>query len=720
MRLSARITIFVALALSLALHVSAFDQNDYKAYAEELRRSVWEQDLPEFQNVKTTDRFSDHSAVILAAYDEYSVTHKNKFNLFSVNGLSQELNSYSLWREMVQLNDETALKAYSEYDFMAYASRRSFYYGKFEMRNVLGVRVIKPDGTIHEISTDDYVMIAEGKKGKDERQKLAVPGLEVGDIIDVFISSYTKTKDVDPTPRTFCFVADYPMLSYRVHCELDRDLAAQYRTFNGAPDFKVSMLADHYALNVKVENVEATEPSLWYNRHAQTPLTVLAIHLNAHAPGTKGMTMRTQGLQANPDATAMLHDDWETWDTSQRFFALGKKEKEAVKEAVTKFDDQEQRADYLYEFYEAYELSNKLGGSKPTYFICRLRECFKKAGISYQCGITTSTENEPIDELINSDNTVWFLRLPESGKCYFAPTFACRPGEVPAELQGRKAVVCTNEKQKKLMNGPFEQLVLPMNEAKDNCLEHTIEVDIEGDLLNFHRTTSFSGAQRRNISLYLPTRAELVNSIMEKHNPWKDRKSLYEEKYWPLLSEQDAEDQENQRSFVMAVAMAIHDEKPAELKDYKVLTVGTTAEKPCLSYEQNYTMAGMVKRAGKSMVLSAGKLLGSQLKIEGKDRERTADVIREIPALLVWNITVRLPEGYTVAEESLDALRVSLTNVAGSFSVEPKLADGKLLLKAQKTVLGNRIPVAEWPQVLELYDKVYEYRSRQVVLKTVE
>ena len=151
-----------------------------------------------------------------------------------------------------------------------------------------------------------------------------------------------------------------------------------------------------------------------------------------------------------------------------------------------------------------------------------------------------------------------------------------------------------------------------------------------------------------------------------------------------------------------------------------MLTVGTTAEKPCLSYEQNYTMAGMVKRAGKSMVLSAGKLLGSQLKIEGKDRERTADVIREIPALFVWNITVRLPEGYTVAEESLDALRVSLTNVAGSFSVEPKLADGKLLLKAQKTVLGNRVPVADWPQVLELYDKVYEYRSRQVVLKAVE
>jgi len=720
MRLSARITIFVALALSLALHVSAFDQNDYKAYAEEMRRSVWEQDLPEFQNVKTTDRFSDHSAVILASYEEYSVTHKNKLNLFSMTGLSQELNSYSLWREMVQLNDETALKAYSEYDFMAYASRRSFFYGKSEMRNVLGVRVIKPDGTIHEISTDDYVMIAEGKKGKDERQKLAVPGLEVGDIIDVFISSYTKTKDVDPTPRTFCFVADYPMLSYRVHCEVDRDLAAQYRTFNGAPDFKVSMLADFYALNVKVENVETTEPSLWYNRFAQTPLTVLAIHLNAHAPGTKGMTMRQQGLQANPDATAMLHDDWESWNTSQRFFALGKKEKEAVSEAVSKFDDQEQRADYLYEFYEAYELSNKLGGSKPTYFICRLRECFKKAGISYQCGITTSTENEPIDELVNTDNTVWFLRLPESGKCYFAPTFASRPGEVPAELQGRKAVVCTNEKQKKLMDGPFESLVLPMNEAKDNNFEQTIDVGIEGDLLNIHRTSNITGAQRQSISIYMATRAELVSSIMEKHNPWKDRKSLYEEKYWPLLSEQDAEDLEEQRSFMMAEVLSVHEEKPVELKDYKVLTVGTTADKPSLSYELNYTMAGMVKRAGQSMVLSAGKLLGSQPKIEGTERQRTADVVRELPVTFVWHISVQLPDGYTVAEESLDALRVSLTNAAGSFSVEPSLVGGKLVMEAQKTVRGTRIPVAEWPQMLELYDAIYDYNSRQVVLKTVE
>lgn len=716
----ARIIILSALALLAAIRAGAIDQSDYKSYAEEVRRSVWGQDLPEFQNVKATDRFSTHSAVVLASYDEYLVTRKNKFSFFSMSGFSQELNSYTTLREMVQLNDETALKKYAEYDYMAYATRRSLFYGKFEMRNVLGVRVIKPDGTIKEISTDDYVMIAEGKNGKDERQKLAVPGLEVGDIIDVFVSTYAKTIDVDPEPKVFCFVDEYPMLSYRVHCEIDRNLAAQYRTFNGAPDFQVSSLPDHYVLDARVENVETTVPSLWYKQFVQTPLTMLNVHVNAHVPGTKGMAMLQQGLQANPDAGAMQHDDWEAWDASQRFIGLGKEDRKAVGEAVALFDNQEQRADYLYEHFEAYALSNRLGTQDPARFICGLRESFKKAGISYQCGITTTTDHEPVDELIDKSNTVWFLRLPQSGKCYFPPVSACRPGEVPYELQGRKAVVCTNEKQKKLASGPFESFVLPMNEARDNSYEETVSVDIEADLLHLHRVTRVSGALRQFNSLYMPTREELVSSILEKYNPGNGRKSLYEAKHWALLEEQEDEDREHQRSFMMTEVVAYHDEKPAELKDFKVLTVGTTEEKPCLSYEVDYTMAGMVKRAGQDLVLAVGKLLGSQRKIEGKDRQRTADVFRDMPTSSVWNIVVQLPDGLTVAEESLESLRFSLTNAFGSFVVEPSLVDGKLLLRAQKTMPVVRIPVADWPQVLELCDKIYDYSSRQVVLKTKE
>ena len=166
----------LGILLLLAVRAGAFDQKDYKAYAETVRQEVWGMDLPEFRHPKPTDRFADQSAVILAAYDEYDVTKRDKFNFFSATGTVAEVKCYTITRQQVQINDEAALKLYSEFDFMSYARRRSLYFGKMEMRRVLGVRIIKPDGTVSEVPTDDYVVTTEGTKGRDERQKTGRAG----------------------------------------------------------------------------------------------------------------------------------------------------------------------------------------------------------------------------------------------------------------------------------------------------------------------------------------------------------------------------------------------------------------------------------------------------------------------------------------------------------------------------------------------------------------
>ena len=62
---------------------SAFNEKDYKAFAQDIRQQVWSSTLPEFKNPKHTDRFTNHSAVILAAYEEFSFDKSNeKISLF--------------------------------------------------------------------------------------------------------------------------------------------------------------------------------------------------------------------------------------------------------------------------------------------------------------------------------------------------------------------------------------------------------------------------------------------------------------------------------------------------------------------------------------------------------------------------------------------------------------------------------------------------------------
>jgi hypothetical protein len=149
----------------------------------------------------------------------------------------------------------------------------------------------------------------------------------------------------------------------------------------------------------------------------------------------------------------------------------------------------------------------------------------------------------------------------------------------------------------------------------------------------------------------------------------------------------------------------------------KVLSVGTTDEKPALSYESSFVLDGMVKRAGQDLTLSIGKLLGAQLKIEGKERERTADIIRVTPLCSKWDITVSLPEGYTVDAAELERLQTSVDNAAGRFSTTLSLENGKLHLMAEKTILHKREPVANWPLLLAIYDHLYDYTSSKIIIQ---
>lgn len=714
-------TLFLLALMAFSiLTASAFDKKDYKEYAENVRRKIWTQNIPEFQNPQHTERFADKSEVILAAYDEFVANKKDVYALnLLLNPTSRtRFSSHVVMRRMVQINDKAALQRYSEFDFLAYASRRVPFYGKMEVRKVLGVRIIKPDGTVREVSTDDYVVTSEGKKGKDERQKLAVPGLEVGDIIDLFTFRFTSAKDIAPEPMEFFFVSDFPMLSYRVHCEIDQDLPAHYRTLNGAPDFTVTANEDNdYVLDVHVKNVERTEPTLWYSTAAQTPITLLYVQA-ATLPYNTTRTARMKGLKSNPHADVLQADDWEYWDSKQRFIALSKKDKAAVKEALEKLSTDERRADYLYEYIYAYQLDSRMSRISSSDFILGLRAAFDRASIPYQCGITTSEGREPIDELAYYGNTTWFLRLP-SGKCYFSPVFACRPGELPYQLQGRKAVICTNEKQK-LTAGPYENITLPQNEAKDNMDSVVMTARIDDTRLHVERTRQLTGTQRQLLSMILPTRDELVKSIMEHHSPGKTRLDLFDKKYAEVIAEQDDEERKKQKELMKEEVEMYYDVESAEMGEASVLTVGTTEEKPALSYKTDFVLEGMVKRAGQDLTLSIGKLLGTQLKIEGQERERTADIVREMPLCDKWDITVSLPEGYTVDASELERLRTNVENATGKFSASLSLENGKLHLMAEKTLLHKCEPVANWPSLLEIYDQIYDYSSHNIIIRQKE
>ena len=215
------LTLFIVVCCTL--NVLAFDEEDYRAYAATMREQVWKKtSLPEFDNHRCPPSMKKESAVILASYDEVTIDQRKRLRgnainltLYSVRQLTYN----HIKRRMVVINDKQALDRFSQFDYQAFKKDHTYGIGDDVSCMALGVRVIKPDGTIKEVSTDEFVQNAEGKKGQVKREKLTVPGLQVGDIIDYFMATMLQVREENIPPLSISYINNYPTLSFRVHIE---------------------------------------------------------------------------------------------------------------------------------------------------------------------------------------------------------------------------------------------------------------------------------------------------------------------------------------------------------------------------------------------------------------------------------------------------------------------------------------------------------------------
>ena len=104
-----------------------------------------------------------------------------------------------LTRMLIHVNDKAAIEKNSEFDF-GIDRKKKYFEGYEKNRHAMGIRLIKPDGRIVDIDTSEFVEVEEGKKGEHKSRKIAIPGLEIGDDIDVFFYTDSKLQNVNPDP----------------------------------------------------------------------------------------------------------------------------------------------------------------------------------------------------------------------------------------------------------------------------------------------------------------------------------------------------------------------------------------------------------------------------------------------------------------------------------------------------------------------------------------
>ena len=707
-----RVVFSILLVQLFTLSVNADEKADYLKLAQKVRQEVWSSTPADFQKRTVPDRYKNASAVILSYYRELSTDYYRKATADLVLNLrlTRQIDCTDMERMLIQINDKKALKDYSEFTFKTKSRKWTWGY-HHKTQTVLGIRVIKKNGNVQEVSLDDYVDVKEGKNDKDLSQKIAVPGLEVGDCIDVFSLDQIDTQEQQLDPFYFVLRQDEPVLYTKVHCVLDQSLATVYRTMNGAPDFTQTTDKDKNAvLDMVMDKPVDAESSIWYNSLEQSPFIEMYITPTKAKVAVVEKAMRQKGVRGNPDVTPILQDDWKLLKSyvSKGGYSpagLPSTYKSVFKSAKKEGMSAEEKADRIYSFeYVSGGASQRVFNTVANYL--------RKLGVEIEMGITTPFGALPVDKLINYNSTSWFFRLKGTDVYYFPGTYPKVASEIPYIYQGRKAYMQDSE----------EQITIPVSQAEDNKSVNDMVVKLDGTKLDISRKVIYSGEQKMyGQSLVSPDNTLFGSSQLEAYWRYlkyddKDPYSCYTKKESAELKGAFNEYRKNAIDPFKAEICSYHDADPVQVGGYGVDCVGIRRDSSNFVYHVDYVMDGMVKRAGNNYLLSVGKLIGSSLKLEGKDRERIDDVWRKMAFVDEWNIEIPLPQGYKVSAEALKKIETSVTNECGEFTVKATAGNESVKVYVRKCFAHRVEPVSNWSKLLALVDACSAFADKQMVI----
>ena len=152
-----RIAWAILLLFAAVEHTSADSKKDYKEFADATRKRIWAMDMPQFKKHDCPAKYKTESAIILANYRDVEMVRSAKFSWGTLMRQGQSFKLRKLYcndlhRVLIYINDDVALKRFSEFDYRTTTTGYSNNGWREKGKVVLGVRIVKPDGTIKEIN----------------------------------------------------------------------------------------------------------------------------------------------------------------------------------------------------------------------------------------------------------------------------------------------------------------------------------------------------------------------------------------------------------------------------------------------------------------------------------------------------------------------------------------------------------------------------------------
>jgi len=750
-------TIIFAFFFSLSLLAQKGETKDYKKMKDELNERVFGSTDPYFTTNTVPPEYKDESIVVLAQKQSLESDSKYKFRIVGNSGV--KYNFYDIFRKKLLINDQTALEEYSQLNFTKLQSKDGSPVGKLKNYTFINIRVIKPNGTIKTIDIDESSVILKDEKD-EKKNKIAIPDLGVGDMLDYYVANYYQESDDNQiTPLIYVLGDEHPILNYIISLQLDARIAAEYQAINGAPDFKISPDQDGggNVLNMAVKNLPKIKGLIWASNYRQLP--IIRLNYKRGKISRDGMTDIREGNVAK--ATKAYADLTEAKMASvmnEVLYAgavrtrIYKYERDYAKDAWKKYIEKHPEANkpdsmasflfrymnwisYSYSFspktnfnvaYREQDLESQLYRISQFAFISLLE--FKR---DLELLIVSGRNSYHRDNLFSVADLSVLVRTTGPNPQYF--TFGdalCFQNTIPYYLQGEKAKVYPFD-SKSLLGGKLlfiemkesSTITLPSTDHKTNTQSETILVTPDASdllLMNVNRKVSTNGNLKKDEQASLmiyeelalqtsPTVGRTDDLITQHIDKSKERKKEADE-IRILLEKARVKHKEDFENEIQRV----YDIKAKELKRFKITNFGLSEGSP-FDFEEEFVMEGWSKKAGNNYIVDIGKFIATQISIDKDQRQRTKDVYMPFPRSFNYRIEFTIPSGYSA--DGIEKLNMIVENEAGAFKSVAKQNDNKLIIDINKYYLHSFEPASKWPLILNFLDKAIEFNQQKILLK---
>ena len=738
--------VYSLLIVSTIVFSLSAQSSDYQKRAAQIRAEVWAWDNPAFKNYNIPDEFKNESSVILVRHRQIDAT-ANKSSLtkeFFLGSKTGKLFYTDIDRRMIKINDQTALNRYSEFSFQEEYKDRNPYSRETNLNlTILGVRIIKPNGLIKEINVpESTVTISEGKGDKKAYNKLAIPELQINDILDVFICDVYELETYNIPEQFIPFYSiDCPALKHSCSLIFGKNLTIEYRSINGAPEFsKETDKNGNIVLTAEsdtIRRINDVENIRWLSSLRNFPMIRLFVLQNASKVFYKPQSARPIGVHENVSCDNILED-------SKYFLAFNQSRLSAIKDtpkkAIETIDNylkvkpdisKEELANIIY---TALNFEWRGGMSyfyTPSTFILTLDNLFKKYDIDSKVGFVTSKYSARRDEVATSEDLYYMIAANNATQYFFLAYRYRIPGEIPAGFQGESASIFTFQKisanditYSVNVDGYWSKpVVLPESSVMDNTSKMLLNISFNSDdmqKIDIERHSIWSGNLKsdiqpqlllfedwdRELRIFLMIDKSYIDELNAKKSTRK------------LISEVEGSFEKSREKYAEKIENEIilyHGSAPENVKNYSFSSLGVTLEKPHLEYDISYTMKDFVRNAGDNIILDVGKLIGEQWNPTENERKRDIDAYIPTRRVFEREIVIEIPDKYIASD--IDRLNMSFSNEYVSFEVISGIENNAIKIKVVKTYNQVFIPKEKWCEMIDIIDKTNEFCASSIIFK---